>query len=873
MGQALTADAVLLTDVVRGVLDRNGGQRWTVQPTPAWCHLTAPTANARRHGWKLHVSATPLAAPVVLARAAEVLVRAECSFKFGTDLARVAQLVDAWYDRGGAGKFITAYPADDDEFRVLAQRLHDATRGLPGPRILSDRPFRPGSLVHYRYGEFHSERVFTDDGVMESRMAGPDGTVVKDVRAAWFSPPPWAAAPFPDRPAEPDTAPDEVLLGGRFRIREAIRHANKGGVYRAVDDRDGADVVIKQARAHAGALLDGTDARDRLRDEARLLDELAPLAVAPAKVALFAEQGDLFLAQEFLPGETLDAWARRGNGAEHVAELGLRLIDLVREVHDAGLVIRDLKPQNVLVSPFDEVHLIDVEFVTPAGRDGLPVGTAGFLAPELREPHGEALAGPISDCFSLGATLFCAVTGLGPSWVSATPGVPRPAAERAALLDRIARTFPGVTAFAPVLLGLTDPDPQARWTLKRAEEHLMSMDLSAVPAEPAPPPEPDGVDRLIADGLTHLRRGMTPSAPALWPQRADSRDHDAANLWTGAAGSLAVLTRAARHTADPQLGDAVAKAAAWLDERLFAAPRLLPGLCYGRAGTAWALHDAGRYLGDDRLTARAADLAGRLPLAWHSADVTHGLSGAGLAHLRMWRDGGDPALGERAAAYADAVIAAAERDGDDWHWPTAAAADSKLAGHASHGFAHGVAGAGTFLLLAGKHLPGGGRYLDAAVAAGETLARAAQDDRGRVAWPLRLGGDLGAAGHWCSGPAGIGTFLIRLWDATGAEHLRDLALRCADACLRELWSSTAGACCGLAGVGQFLLDLADHTGDAGHRDRAGEVAAVLHARRQVRDGLVLTCEPELGFDYGYGPAGVLDFLLRLRHGGANPWWS
>ncbi|MET7403373.1 class IV lanthionine synthetase LanL, partial [Dactylosporangium sp. NPDC005572] len=651
MGQALTADAVLLTDVVRGVLDRNGGQRWTVQPTPAWCHLTAPTPNARRHGWKLHLSATPLAAPLVLARAAEVLVQAGCSFKFGTDLARVAQLVDSWYDRGGAGKFITAYPVDDDEFRALAARLHEATRGLPGPRILSDRPFRPGSLVHYRYGEFHSERVFTDDGVMESRMAGPDGTVVKDVRAAWFSPPPWATAPFPDAPAEPDTAPEEVLLGGRFRIREAIRHANKGGVYRAVDDRDGADVVVKQARAHAGALLDGSDARDRLREEARLLDELVPLGVAPHRVALFEEQGDLFLAQEYLPGRTLDAWAReRTAGVETVAELGLRLVDLMREVHDAGLVIRDFKPQNVLVSPFDEVHLIDVEFVTPAGRDGLPAGTAGFMAPELRDPDSDALAGPVSDCFSLGATLFCAATGLGPSWVSDNPGVARTAAERAALLDRIARTFPDLAAFAPPVLGLTDPDPQARWTLKRAEAHLMSIGDSVVPLKPGPAGEPDGVDRLIADGLTHLRQGMTPGAPALWPQRADSRDHDAANLWTGAAGGLAVLTRAARLTGDPALRADVTRAAAWLDERLFAVPRFLPGLCYGRAGTAWALHDAGQFLGDDRLTTRATDLAGRLPLAWHSSDVTHGLSGAGLAHLRLWRDGGDPAAGERAAA-------------------------------------------------------------------------------------------------------------------------------------------------------------------------------------------------------------------------------
>ncbi|MFI5671474.1 hypothetical protein [Streptomyces sp. NPDC051704] len=57
-----TADTLLL-DVARAVLDRCGGQRWAFQPGDAWCFVRPPATVRRAHGWKLHVSATPLAAP------------------------------------------------------------------------------------------------------------------------------------------------------------------------------------------------------------------------------------------------------------------------------------------------------------------------------------------------------------------------------------------------------------------------------------------------------------------------------------------------------------------------------------------------------------------------------------------------------------------------------------------------------------------------------------------------------------------------------------------------------------------------------------------------------------------------------------------
>ncbi|HZD71295.1 MAG TPA: hypothetical protein VFA45_21045 [Actinomycetes bacterium] len=66
----------------------------------------------------------------------------------------MAALTSGRHRREGAGKFLTVYPVDLEQFRVLAELLHQATAGLDGPVILSDRQYAPGGLAHYRYGAF-----------------------------------------------------------------------------------------------------------------------------------------------------------------------------------------------------------------------------------------------------------------------------------------------------------------------------------------------------------------------------------------------------------------------------------------------------------------------------------------------------------------------------------------------------------------------------------------------------------------------------------------------------------------------------------------------------------------------------------------------
>jgi lantibiotic modifying enzyme len=321
------------------------------------------------------------------------------------------------------------------------------------------------------------------------------------------------------------------------------------------------------------------------------------------------------------------------------------------------------------------------------------------------------------------------------------------------------------------------------------------------------------------------------------------------------------------------LRNLVFRTASWIDDRLFDIPRLLPGLAFGRAGTAWALYDAARLLDDEEMAARALQLARSLPTRWPSPDITHGLSGAGMAHVHLWRASGEKDLRQRAGIYADNVLAAAQRSGRDWLWPTGTDTDSILAGASVYGFAHGAAGAGAFLLAASRDAADGDgqRWLDAAVEAGNTLKRVAQVEHGIVRWPGSADGTDKPNGHWCGGPTGIATFLIRLGKATGTTEFADLADLATNTVNQDMWAATTGACCGLAGDGQFLLDMAELTGDNRFRQTALHLAELICSQRRAGNGPQFSNISDKDHSYQSGSAGILAFLIRLRYGGPAAW--
>ncbi|MFF9343420.1 MULTISPECIES: class IV lanthionine synthetase LanL [unclassified Streptomyces] len=874
----------VLEDLLHRALRATGtGERWTTESDDMWCRLAPRSGERRRQGWKLHLSATAASAPAVLVKALDVLLRDASGFKFARSLERVSALNSRATPRGSSGKFLTVYPRSDADAARIAGELHRATAGLAGPRILSDQQYAADSLVHYRYGAFVGLRRLSEDGLLVWYFEDPDGNPVEDRRTGRYTPPEWAVSPFPAPPAPSvpaPAAPRPVVVGGRFSVREAIRHTNKGGVYRGSDVRTGAPVVIKETRPHVEADASGCDVRDWLRAEARTLEKLRGTGLAPEPLALFEHGGHLFLAQEEVPGVPLRTWVaerfRDAGGERYAAEAAdqvARLVDLVAAAHARGCVLRDFTPGNVMVRPDGELRLIDLELAVLEDDAALPtrVGTPGFSAPERL---ADAPVSPTADYYSLGATLCFVLAGKVPNLLAEEPA-DRPAEERLAdWLDAAAVSVRLPAGARESVLGLMRDDPARRWDPARARRALRRTDAARPPAPrsaPAARVTEGTVETAVSGIVRHLVDTMTPGDERrLWPVSTTAGETDPCTVQQGAAGVLAVLTRYFELTGDPRLPGPLAAAGRWIADRTGTRSGR-PGLHFGTRGTAWALHDAGRALGDRALMDHALALALAPQEPTPSHDVTHGTAGGGLAAVHLWRRTGDPRLAALVADAADRLAAAARREEAGASWPVPAEAVATEAGKRYLGFAHGAAGIGCFLLAAAS-VTGRPEDRELAVAAGELLVAHAVDVDGAAQWPAQTG-DVPTAPYWCHGSAGIGSFLVRLWRATGDDRYGGLARRAGRAVVERASRAALTQCHGLAGNGDFLLDLAEATGDPAPRARAGDLARLIVSERSHRGAHVVFPNEYGDVTTGWsdGSAGILAFLLRVRHQEPRHW--
>lgn len=182
----------------------------------------------------------------------------------------------------------------------------------------------------------------------------------------------------------------------------------------ARDDRLGRKVAIKRLSA---ALTGDEIFRERFLREARMAGQLSH----PNIVAVFdvgEDDGVPYIVMEYVEGETLaDLMARTGPlDPDRAVDLVLQVSARLEHAHDAGLVHRDIKPQNLLVRPDETVKIADFGIArlvnaTQLTQAGTVLGTAAYLAPE--QALGEQVTGA-ADVYSLGAVLYELLAGRPP---------------------------------------------------------------------------------------------------------------------------------------------------------------------------------------------------------------------------------------------------------------------------------------------------------------------------------------------------------------------------------------------------------------------------------------------------------------------------
>lgn len=254
---------------------------------------------------------------------------------------------------------------------------------------------------------------------------------------------------------------------GRYTLLRQLGRGGMGVVHLARDEVLDRFVAVKLMSCRGAPGL-----------QARLLQEAQALARLshPNVVAIYEageHEGRIYLAMERITGDTLRAWrGERPRGLVEVLEVALQAARGLAAAHDAGLIHRDIKPDNIMIGDDGRVRVMDFGLarvarsradeysvederplsVVPLTAQGVVVGTPGYMAPEQQRG---AVVDASSDIFSFCIVMYELLTGVRPPV--------EPAEMRAALTRRRAPSW----LVALVVRGLDD-DPARRWPTMHA---------------------------------------------------------------------------------------------------------------------------------------------------------------------------------------------------------------------------------------------------------------------------------------------------------------------------------------------------------------------------------------------------------------------
>ncbi len=357
-------------------------------------------------------------------------------------------------------------------------------------------------------------------------------------------------------------------LGGRYRLVELLGQGGMATVYRARDAQLDRDVAVKLLRPELGR---DPEFLARFRDEARSAASLSH----PNIVAVFdfgEDESGPYIVMELVDGQDL-ASILRGQGPlapRQAARISAEVAKALQAAHARGLVHRDVKPSNILISRDGRVKVADFGIARAVTESqltlpGTTMGSVHYFSPE--QVRGEVATGA-SDVYSLGIVLFESLTGQRPfsgdgsaavalARLTTTP--PRPSALRPAVppeLDRIvqramaldpASRYPSAAAMASALGGFLEEATQRGAAAGPAAR-------GAAGAVAAGAPGAAGAAAGAAGARTVASAQARPNPPAPYPPDAYAR---------GGSPAAPVSTRGAPPPPPPQDGDEEGGSGPW----------------------------------------------------------------------------------------------------------------------------------------------------------------------------------------------------------------------------------------------------------------------------------------------------------------------
>jgi serine/threonine protein kinase len=276
------------------------------------------------------------------------------------------------------------------------------------------------------------------------------------------------------------------LLGNRYRLDTVVGRGGMGTVWQAYDTTLDREVAVKEVLLPPGLSPADRDVLyERTFREARASARLNHPSVVTVHDVV-NEGGRPWLVMEFVRARSLQDMIDEGPvPPRRAAEIGRQTLEALRHAHSKGILHRDVKPSNVLITAEGRAVLTDFGIAQVEGdatltQTGLVMGSPAYIPPERAQ--GER-AVPASDLWALGATLYAAVEGRSPYERSDAM------ASLSAVLTEPVPPPRNAGPLRDVLMGLLAREPMYRLTADQALPKLAEV-ANTPQARPAAPARP-----------------------------------------------------------------------------------------------------------------------------------------------------------------------------------------------------------------------------------------------------------------------------------------------------------------------------------------------------------------------------------------------
>ena len=349
--------------------------------------------------WILHLSVIKSQLLELLQLIIPVLAEKNIPFKIFRDEAMAGFALNGHLGAEYLGKMICIYPPTPQDALTLAKELITLTNPFKGPAIRTDRCL--SGIVYASWG---------------AHMTVP------------FSLPPQIIWPFVEI-AAPQPPRKPKLLHFAYYPTSIIKADAKGDVIKALYFKRLWEIkscIIKQGRQNMCIDIAGRDILDRLQWQYELHSKLANDIPFPKIFDHFTEDGDAYLAMQYINGISFTTYLSKVYKNRLWHELPpivqtklidhlLSILNIVRRLHENGYIHRDITPENFLLDKKKKIWLIDVELMWSVnlGQPYPPftLGTPGFMSPEQQKSRTPTEK---EDIYAIGALMIAFFTNLMP---------------------------------------------------------------------------------------------------------------------------------------------------------------------------------------------------------------------------------------------------------------------------------------------------------------------------------------------------------------------------------------------------------------------------------------------------------------------------